>query len=77
MKTKKFKKLFFSSILIISIFSGINEFRPYDKKSSYGLKLLDCLNCPVWKNEIQKWKKDNSYEIQILPYPRKTMSLKI
>lgn len=76
-KTVQIKRLLFSSILIISIISGINEFRPYDKESSYGLKLLECLNCPEWKNEISKWKKDNNYEIKIWPYPRKTMKLNI
>ena len=38
--------------------------------------MLDCLNCPVWKNEIQKWKIDNQYMIEIWPYPKKNMKLK-
>lgn len=64
-----------SSALVIALLNGINEFRPYDKKSSYGLKLLDCINCPIWRDEIEKWKEDNNYEIGLWPYPDKVMKL--
>ena len=37
--------------------------------------LLTCINCPIWKEEVKKWRKDNSYELKIWDYPRKKMKL--
>ena len=34
-----------------------------------------CIDCPIWKDEINKWKKDKDYPIKIWNYPRKTMQL--
>ena len=70
-------KYFLMIVLIFALFNGVNEFRPYDKNNESGLKLLDCYNCPNWKNEIINWKKNNDYLIKIWPYPRKTMRLEI
>ena len=36
---------------------------------------ITCINCPVWKEEVKKWRKDNSYELKIWDYPRKKMKL--
>ena len=74
--TKNKLKLLLIFLFIVSMSNGINEFRPYDKKSSVGLKLLDCIDCPKWKDEIKKWEEDNSYNIVIWPYPSKKMNLK-
>lgn len=69
------KKILLSTVLLISLINGVNEFRPYDDKSSYGLKLLDCINCPIWKNEIEKWRENSDYKIGLWPYPDKVMKL--
>ena len=77
-KTKMQKiKIAFAVLISFSLISGMYEFRPPTKnvKHQY-LKYLDCINCPEWKNEIKKWKKDNQYIIGIWPYPRKRMKLK-
>ena len=70
-------KIAFAVLISFSLISGMYEFRPPTKnvKHQY-LKYLDCINCPEWKNEIKKWKKDNQYIIRIWPYPRKRMKLK-
>ena len=70
-------KYFLMVILIFALFNGVNEFRPYDKNNEFGLKMLDCYNCPNWKNEIINWQKNNNYIIKIWPYPRKNMRLEI
>jgi|TARA_B110000977_G_scaffold197113_1_gene278893 hypothetical protein len=70
-------KYFLMVILIFALFNGVNEFRPYDKNNESGLKILDCYNCPNWKNEIINWQKNNNYIIKIWPYPRKNMRLEI
>ena len=77
-KTQLIKiKIIFSFLIFFSLASGSYEFRPPkgNLKHNY-IKMLDCLNCPVWKNEIRKWKQDNQYIIKIWPYPRKNMKLK-
>ena len=58
--------------------TGIYEFRPPTKnvKHQY-IKFLDCINCPFWKEEVQKWKKDQNYRLKLWPYPRKSLKLKI
>ena len=70
-------KIAFAVLISFSLISGMYEFRPPTKnvKHQY-LKYLDCINCPEWKNEIKKWKKDNQYIIGIWPYPSKRMKLK-
>jgi len=52
------------------------EFRPptQNVKHQY-IKFLDCVDCPIWKQEIKKWRNDNSYVINIWPYPEKTFRL--
>ena len=77
-KSKLIKiKIIFLILIFFSLVSGAYEFRPPkgNLKHNY-IKMLDCLNCPVWKNEIQKWKIDNQYMIEIWPYPKKNMKLK-
>jgi hypothetical protein len=76
MQGKKIK-IFFTVLISISLISGINEFRPPTKNVRHQyINFLDCINCPVWKNEIKKWKNNNNYIIKIWPYPNKTMTLK-
>ena len=64
-------RYFFSFVILLSIISGIYEFRPTTKY----IRFLDCVNCPDWKTEIINWKKDNDYTIGIWPYPRKKFKL--
>ena len=74
---KKFK-MFFYMIILISIFTGIYEFRPPqgNLKHNY-LKFLDCIDCPKWKDEITNWKKDKNYLIRTWPYNQKHCPLDI
>lgn len=75
--TKKlYLKFFFLILVCTSLITGLYEFRPptINVKHQY-LKLLDCLNCPIWSEEIQKWQSDKSYIITVWPYPRKKLSL--
>ena len=61
-----------SSILItLSIITGLYEYKHKNKYPHF----LTCINCPVWKEEVKKWRKDNSYELKIWDYPRKKMKL--
>ena len=63
---------YISSILIaFSIFTGLYEYKHNNKYPHF----LTCINCPIWKEEVKKWQKDNSYELKIWDYPRKTMKL--
>jgi len=69
-------KMFFYIIIFISIIAGIYEFRPPkgNLKHNY-VKFLDCIDCPKWKDEVNKWEQDNNYIIKTWPYPRKNCSL--
>lgn len=67
----KLLKYFFLFVLIQSLFLGFLE---YKYKAKY-IKLLECINCPSWVDEVKKWKIDNSYNLKIWPYPRKSMIL--
>lgn len=73
---------FLSTIILISVISGLFEFRPNYKfnlrnpDSNY-LKFLDCINCPEWKNEVIRWRNDNKRPIRLWPYPSKQFILKI
>lgn len=73
----KFIKNFSLIMIISSLIFGIYEFRPptTNVKNQY-IKFLDCVNCPVWKEEVEKWKLDNSYVIKIWPYPSKALILR-
>jgi hypothetical protein len=70
LKNKLFK-YFFLFILILSLFIGFLDYR---YKAKY-IKLLECVNCPPWTDEVKKWEKDNTYNLKIWPYPRKSMIL--
>ena len=65
-------------MIVLSLTTGLYEFRPPTKnvKHQY-LKFLDCINCPIWKQEIFKWKNNNDYQIGLWPYPRKKMILRL
>ena len=74
---KKFK-MFFYMIILISILTGIYEFRPPQGKLKHNyLKFLDCIDCPKWKDEITKWKKDKNYLIRTWPYNQKHCPLDV
>lgn len=64
-------KNIFSFLIFCSLLIGIVEFR---YKTKYP-ELLSCIDCPVWKNEILKWKENNLYKIEIWPYYWKSMYL--
>jgi hypothetical protein len=64
-------KIFFSFLLFFSLSTGFYEYKINNKYKHF----LDCFNCPVWKDELSKWKLNNNYEIKIWNYPGKTMKL--
>ncbi len=64
-------KLFLHLILFMSILSGAYEFKNNNKHKKY----LVCMDCPNWSSEVEKFSKDNNYNIKIWPYPKKTMKL--
>ena len=59
----KWVKFFSTSLLILTIVFGLIDFR-YKKYIVY----LDCINCPNWSDEVQKYKLDNSYTMNAWPY---------
>ena len=64
-------KILFSILIFTSIISGAYEFKNNNKYKKY----LICIECPNWKQEVEKYKKDNNYYLKIWPYPVKTMKL--
>ena len=58
-------------LIISSLLAGSYEF----KKNNKYPQLLMCVGCPDWKEEVNKWKKDNTYKLKTWDYPRKSMSL--
>ena len=73
--SKIFSK-FFSILIVISIISGVYEFRPSTKnvRVQY-IKYLDCIDCPRWKSDVEKWKKDENSFLHVWPYPKKRFKL--
>ena len=69
--TKGVTKIIFSSLLLISLTTGFYEYKINNKYKHF----LECFNCPIWKDELEKWKIDNNYELKIWNYPGKTMKL--
>jgi hypothetical protein len=69
---QKILKFIFMIMIINSLILGTYEFKFKTKNPRY----LKCINCPVWKEEVKKWKIDNDYIIQIWNYPGKSMTLK-
>ena len=65
-----YKGIFFI-ILLISLVVGFLEFKYFTIYPTF----LSCINCPVWKEEIIKWKKDNHYIINIWNYPHQQLKL--
>jgi len=72
---KAFKN-FFSILIFISIVSGAYEFRPSAKNDRIQyIKYLDCINCPKWKSEVEKWEVDKNSFLHVWPYPNKNFKL--
>ena len=58
-------------LIFFSLLTGSYEYKTNNKYNHF----LMCIDCPIWKDEINKWKKDKDYPIKIWNYPRKTMQL--
>ena len=69
-------KYLFLTLLFISLVIGFYEFRPsaINKRIEYN-EFLDCIKCPDWSREIEKYNQNKNYKLKIWPYPTKTMSL--
>ena len=69
-------KFIFLILLLFSIVSGSIEYRPSKENTKHVyLKFLDCINCPNWLDEVDKFKDNNNYRLKIWPYPHKNMIL--
>ena len=66
-------RIFSLILVVISLTAGFYE---YKSRNIYP-QFLTCIDCPNWKNEVKKWKNDNSYRLKIWQYPVKEMSLEI
>ena len=69
--TQGITKITLSVLLIFSLTTGFYEYKINNKYKHF----LECFDCPVWKDELDKWKLDNNYELKIWNYPGKTMKL--
>ena len=69
--TDKWSKNLCAILIFLSLLTGAYEFKTNNIYSHF----LICRNCPEWKNEVKKWRQDNSYNIKIWDYPRKFMTL--
>ena len=58
-------------LVSLSLITGSYE---YKKNNKYP-QLLICMDCPDWRNEVNNWRKDNTYKLKTWDYPRKSMSL--
>ena len=61
------KKTFLKN-LCISLIGCTLIFGSYDYRLKNYLVYLDCINCPDWKMEVKKYKKDKSYYPNSWPY---------
>ena len=61
-KVQFLKKISFI-LVFLSILTGI-----YDYRVKKWIIFYECINCPQWKNEIQKYNLDNDYKIKVWPY---------
>jgi hypothetical protein len=69
-------KYFFSLLIVIAISTGLYEFRPNTKSSKNNyIKFLDCVGCPNWIDEVNRFDQNKNYYLKIWPYPLKTMTL--
>lgn len=64
-------KIIFTILLFFSLTTGFYEYKINNKYKHF----LECINCPIWKDEVRNWKMDNNYELKIWNYPGKTMKL--
>lgn len=64
-------KKFCIVLLSLTLVTGAYEY----KFNNVYPQFLECINCPIWKDEVTKWKIDNSYQLKIWQYPQKKMSL--
>ena len=70
--SKKSLKFFSITLIFISLITGAYEY----KFNNLYPNFLSCVNCPNWKNEVIKWKNDDTYNLKIWMYPTKSMNLK-
>jgi hypothetical protein len=68
---KSLIKYFFIFLVSFSLLAGLAEFKYYAPYPD----MLACIKCPNWKEEVFKWKTDNSYKLKIWVYPKQTMIL--
>tara|TARA_B100000780_G_scaffold106666_1_gene74666 strand:- start:2043 stop:3311 length:1269 start_codon:yes stop_codon:yes gene_type:complete len=69
--TEGFKKKIFALLIFFSLTTGFYEYKINNKYKQF----LECYNCPIWIDELNKWKQDKNYKIKIWDYPRKYMVL--
>ena len=69
-------KFLFLILLLFSVVFGSIEYRPSKESTRHVyLKFLDCISCPDWHDEVDKFRNNNNYRLKIWPYPHKNMIL--
>ena len=64
-------RFLYGFIILISLSTGFLEFKYLNQYPHF----LSCIDCPNWKNEVNKWELDNTYHLKIWNYPNQTMKL--
>lgn len=65
-------KIIFAFFLVSPLITGFYEYK-YKTNLPY---LLNCINCPSWKEEVAKWQNDQNYYLKIWNYPSETIKLR-
>ena len=65
-------KIIFAFFLVSSLITGFYEYKYKTNLPS----LLNCINCPSWKEEVAKWQNDQNYYLKIWDYPSETIKLR-
>jgi len=66
-------KYLFLIVIITSLCLGFYQYKTNNKY----YKFIECVSCPNWQTEVQKWRQQPDYKLKIWPYSmNKTMSLK-
>ena len=66
-----FLKFFFFLMVLNTLVIGAYEFKIKTIYPSF----LSCIDCPIWKDEVYKWRLDQTYKMKIWNYPGKSMML--
>tara|TARA_X000000950_G_scaffold192999_1_gene232751 strand:+ start:1515 stop:2777 length:1263 start_codon:yes stop_codon:yes gene_type:complete len=64
-------KFLYAFLITIFLSTGFLEYKMYNMYPHF----LSCIDCPEWKDEVNKWKVDKNYNLKIWTYPNQSMKL--